>query len=90
MALTLNFRHQGMPQTNREDAATLPLGESESRLRRGLLTQKKRNVNRLSSPPLAQRHESYLMVHTPTDSRFGVSHGSPAQPWLTPKRLIPE
>ena len=39
MSLTLDFRHQRMPQTNREVAATLPLGESESRLRRGLLTQ---------------------------------------------------
>ena len=29
------------------------------------------------SPPFGQRRERYLLVYTPTVSRFGVSHGSP-------------
>ena len=35
------------------------------------------NDKRNPSPRLGQRRERYLMVHTPTVSRFGVSHGSP-------------
>ena len=98
MVLTLDFRHQKMPQTNREDAATPPQGESESRLRRGfgLLRSYTINWEQVASktlpalrldPPEGQRRERFQMHISHCSSRFGASHGLCEGRWLATKPL---
>ena len=54
--------------------------QCENRSQRCLLGRQvlraEKRANRAAAPS-GQRRERYLMVYTPTVSRFGVSHGSP-------------